>query len=224
MTSTPARGGAKAAVKPRVGLAGARSKGPAAKNSNGTANAAGAAAVVGVDEAHSDEPAENGDDLSASMYSEPPEAEVHDEEDTHEHVEEVGDMSHEAEDEGASHDIEAEEVSHEVDSEDHVDPEEVTEGPSIIVSPSPGLHEDLVEDHASEHEEHEDVRSQTGDDHDHEEHIEEDVEAEPLAQPGTDIDDIVNLLETKPNISISEPPPVSEEHIPEDAPDIPDEE
>lgn len=166
-------------------------------------------------EAHSDELVENGDDLSVSMYSEPPEADVHEEEDTHDHIEELGDVSHEVEDEG---------VSHEVDLEEHVEDEEAQEGPLILVSPSPAPHEDLVEEHAEELEAHDDLPSQNGDADAHEEHVEEDAEAEPHVQPGTDIDDIVNLLETKPSISISDPPPVSEEHVPEDTPDIPDEE
>ena len=215
MAGSPVHRGPKATTKSRTGAAGARPKEPGSKDGNGTIKAAGTAAAAGVVvdelEAHADEPVENGDHSIASMS---PYVDVH-KEDTHYHVEKLGDVSHEVENEG---------LSHEVDSEEHVKDEEASEGPSIVVSPSPTPHENLVEEHAEELETHQGPPSQNGNGDTHEEHAEDDVEVEPQARPGVDIDDIINLLETKRNISLSEPHPVSEERVPEDTPDIPDEE
>jgi hypothetical protein len=47
---------------------------------------------------------------------------------------------------------------------------------------------------------------------------------EPPTEAGNDIADIVNLLETMPTVPISQPRPLSIASIPDDAPDIPDEE
>lgn len=154
---------------------------------------------------------ENGDDLDASGYLEEAEAESHEGEsfDEHEEPEEV------------SHDLEDASFSLEGDSEGHVEGEDVTEesGPSIVVSPSPPAHEELAHE----------LEVETDAPHDAPEHPEDTLargEAQTVnaAQHGLDIDDIVNLLETKPTISVSKPQTFKPESVPEDAPDIPDEE
>ena len=202
-------------MKPRVGLAGVKPKELGSKDGNGTAKVAGAAAAAGVVvdelEVHADELVENGNHLAASIHSEPQEVKVH-EENTHYDVEDLGDISHEVENEG---------LSHEVDPEEHVEDGEASEGRSIVLSPSPTPHENVAEEHAKELETHDDPPSQNGNGDAHEERAEDDAEAK---LQGTDIDDIVNLLEIKRNISLSEPHPVDEERILEDTPDIPDEE
>lgn len=193
-----------------MGLAPARAKEAAAaaakQPTNGakvaTAGAAtGAAAgsvLAGKDEEpeHHDEEPENSHDLESSGYLEEPTSESHTDL-SFEHITQSGDEN--------------------VSQEHEQEPEFEEEGTSIMVSHdisvSPLPHEPEVESEveavSESHEQAEDHEAA------HTEYVEE---SKSQAHAGDDIDDMVKLLQTAPSLSKA----VSD--IPDDTPDIPDEE
>lgn len=198
-------------------------------------------------EHHDDSPAANGHSLESSGYLH----ESHGDESFAEHVEEPEEIALGLEVEGVSHEVEPENheevaenaeieglpivvspdlpssyfpegLPHELELETEPDIDvgvEVQEALIAAVAPVVPSEEPQRDDavvsspHPAPAEEAEEA---------HVEHV-EDV-TEPPAQAGHDIDDIVNVLETVPTIPVSQPRPLSIAHIPDDAPDIPDEE
>jgi len=187
-------------------------------------------------EHHEDEQsATNGRDHESSGYFD----DSHEEESFKGHVEEPEEMSHEG-------------ASHEVESEEHVEAEEnaEVEEPSIVVEPDllsshypegnphelghetePEAEVDVEETHVDESSgddapaepRREDANVLSPHPAPADENTKETVE--PVVEPaGNDIDHIVNLLETAPAVSASKPRSMSVASIPDDAPDIPDEE
>jgi hypothetical protein len=199
----------------------------AKKNGNGVKVAEAAAAVGGETSGdqevvqHSDE-GENGHDLDASGFLAEPEDTVES------YLTESEDVSHEVVDEGISHDGSLEE---------HANAEDETE-PSITVShetsssplPEESSHE-LEHDPEAEAAHIDDAPAETQHDSDEsgtpqpalvkEHHV---PEVNHHVQGGTDIQDIVNLLESIPTISVPTTRPLSMDGILDNAPDIPDEE
>jgi len=156
-------------------------------------------------------------------------------------------MSQDLEDEGVSHEVEAEEYT---EVEENAEVEE----PSTVKKPSsPSSHFAEGHPHELEHQTEPEAEVEIEEAHldesigydapadpphedtnvssphpapaeeDQEAHTEEAIE--PAVEPaGNDIDHIVNLLETAPAVPVSKPRPMSVAIIPDDAPDIPDEE
>lgn len=206
--------------KPRMGLARARAKEMAAKkNGNGVKIAEAAAEAAGEQEVEqlSDEGIENGHDLDASGFLTEPETGSFADQSVELLVTESEDVSHEPVDE----------VTTPEESKAEIEGTEPSSTPSPQISSSPIL---APEDPSDELE----AEPETGvvhlDDtpngpHSDEPEILQPASAEdpveevkPHVQAGNDIHDIVNLLETVPISKVRLP------SIPDDAPDIPDEE
>jgi len=207
-----------------VGLAPARMKEMAAKkNGNGVKVAEAAAAVGGETSGdqevaqHSDE-GENGHDLDASGFL----AESETAEDTVEsYLTEPEDVSHEVVDEGISHDGSLEEHANAEDESEL----SITVSHETSSSPLPeeSSHE-LEHDPEAEAAHIDDAPAETQHDSDESGTPQPALVKEHHVQGGTDIQDIVNLLESIPTISVPTTRPLSMDGILDNAPDIPDEE
>jgi hypothetical protein len=187
-------------------------------------------------ENNNNELGENGHNMETSGYLD----ESRGDESFERHVEEPEQMSS---DEGVSHEVEPEEPV-EVEAEEDAEVDEPSVPPDWPPSHSPDEHPnepDSEPEHAEVEETNmdeailldastEEPPPDAGALNPHsilapeadETHVENAIEPSTL-EAGDDIDDIVNLLETTPTFPVSKPRPLSVPSIPDDAPDIPDE-